>query len=370
VTVRRASVGWFALLAACTAGDGRPNAAKLDARPDSATAERSAVRDDSAGGVSHSSAAGACVNLPRESWSPAKVGAAAFIVNRATRGMAARVRWALAPDSSAIIVVEDPAGVENEAVPDGVLYATERTGRTWRMDSVWSASPSPDWSRVAVGRAAVLSGGEQQSVAPSRWREAANSLAAIAGSQPAITAESLRAHSYPVSGMAVVEGAAATFVADVARDERAAPIRFVSLDGWRVRWGCDGRDVVIGIRPERVQDDAPASATRRVAVTGGSVSAAPMADSVPWVDGPTLDISVPVARDARTLRARGRVIEGNANRITVRDSTGSGWTSPRDVGPGVPFAATRNGRFVLAVAPRIGAKRYESADQAVVYRVP
>ena len=69
-------------------------------------------------------------------WTPATRGAATFVVNRATRGMAARVRWALAPDSSAIIVVEDPAGVENEAVPDGVFFGTERTGRTWRMDSV------------------------------------------------------------------------------------------------------------------------------------------------------------------------------------------------------------------------------------------
>ena len=56
----------------------------------------------------------------REPWTPARGGAAAFVVNRATRGMSARVRWALAPDSSALIVVEDPAGVENEAVPDGV----------------------------------------------------------------------------------------------------------------------------------------------------------------------------------------------------------------------------------------------------------
>jgi YD repeat-containing protein len=311
-----------------------------------------------------------CLEFSREQWTPANEGAATFVVNRATRGMAARVRWALAPDSSALIVVEDPVGLENDAVPNGVFFATERTGRTWRMDSVWSASASPDWTQVVVGRAVVLGGGEQQVVAPSRWREAAKSLATIAGPQPAITAESLRAHSYPVSGMAVVDGAAATFVADVSRDEREAPVRFVAVDGWRVRWSCDGHDVLIGVRPERVQDDAPASAERRVAVSGGTVSSAPAAEAIPWMNGPTLDISVPIARDARTLRAVGRLIEGQGNRITVRDSSASGWSVTRDVGPGVPLAVTRHGRFVLAVAPRTDGKQYESPDHAVVYRVP
>lgn len=354
------------LLAACSAGSGRPDAA----RPDSSIVARAVTDSVAARDSAARDRGGACVSVPRDDWTPANVGAATFVVNRATRGMAARVRWTLSPDSGAIIVVEDPAGVEAEAIPDGVLYASERTGRTWRMDSVWSASPSPDWKQVAVGRAVVLRGGEQRAIAASRWQGAARSLAAIAGPQPAITAESLRAHSYPVSGMAVVEGAAATFVADVTRDEREAPLRFVSLDGWRVRWSCDGHDVLIGVRPARVQDDQPAASERRAAVGGGETTSAPAADSIPWVRGPTLDISVPIARDARTLRARGRVISGSANRITVRDSTAAGWSSPRDIGAGVPLAVTRNGRFVLAIAPRSDAKQYESPDHAVVYRVP
>lgn len=340
MSARSAAVVGLALLAACAVGERKRD-----------TPDRDAARASA-------------------EWAPANVGAATFVVNRATRGMAATVRWTLAPDSSALIVVEDPAGVENEAVPDGVFFATERTGRTWRMDSVWSASPSPDWTHVAVGRAVVLGGGEQQVVAPSRWKAAAQSLAAIAGPQPAITADSLRAHSYPVSGMAVAEGAAATFVAEVSGDAVDAPVRFVALDGWRVRWSADGRDVLIGVRPERVQDDAPAKAERRVALDGGAPGSAPAADAVPWVDGPTLDISVAIPHDARAMRVRGRVIESRDNRITVRDSSASGWSAPRDVGPGVPLAATRNGRFVLAVAPREGAKQYESPDHAVVYRVP
>jgi hypothetical protein len=363
--LRRSGVVGLVLLA-CTGQERGPDASAVD----SGRAARAASDSTDAAVANIASAASSCRDFARAPYTTARVGAATFDVNRATRGMAARVRWALAPDSSAIIVVEDPAGVENEAVPNGVFFATERTGRTWRMDSVWSASPSPDWTRVAAGRAVVLGGGEQQVVAPSRWQGAARALVAVAGAQPAITAESLRAHSYPVSGMAVAEGAAATFVAEVARDVREAPVRFVALDGWRVRWSCDGHDVLIGVRPERVQDDAPAKTERRVAVDGGTLSSAPAADAIPWVDGPTLDISVPIARDTRTLHARGRLIEGQGNHVTVRDSSASGWSTPRDVGPGVPIAATRNGRFVLAVAPRTDAKRYESPDHAIVYRVP
>ena len=367
MTRRRAistGVAIGAALLSCTAREQRATTPREDSSAAGPVADGASAPTGSAAGR------GECIGVARGPWTPARVGAATFVVNHATRGMTARIRWALAPDSSALIVVEDPSGVENEAVPNGVLFASERTGRTWRMDSVWSASPSPDWTRVAAGRATVLGGGEQQVVAPSRWREAERSLQAVAGPQPAITAESLRAHSYPVSGMAVVEGTAATFVADVARDVRDAPIRFVALDGWRVSWSCDGRDLLIGERPERVQDDAPAKLTRRVAVEGGQPGHAPAADSIPWAQGPTLNISVPIAREARTLRARGRVIEGRGNRITVRDSTDRGWSAPREVGPGVPLSITRNGRFVLAVAPRTDAKRYESPDHAVVYRVP
>lgn len=363
--LHRAAVLGLALLA-CTMQERKPEASAAD----SGRETRAANDSNHVASATAGSAANSCRDFSRAAYAPARVGAATFVVNRATRGMSARVRWAFAPDSSAIIVVEDPAGVENEAVPNGVFFATERTGRTWRVDSVWSASPSPDWTRVAAGRAVVLGGGAQQVVAPSRWRDAARALVAVAGPQPAITAESLRAHSFPVSGMAVVEGAAATFVADVARDAREAPVRFVALDGWRVRWSCDGHDVLIGVRPERVQDDAPARTERRVAVDGRRISSAPAADAIPWVDGPTLDISVPIAREARTLHAHGRLIAGKANGITVRDSGVSGWSRPRDVGPGVPLAVTRNGRFVLAVAPRTDAKRHESPDHAVVYRVP
>jgi hypothetical protein len=304
-------------------------------------------------------------------WTPAAVGAATFEVNPSTRGMTSRVRWMLAPDSSALLVMDDPAAVENDAIPNGLLFATERTGRVFRMDSVWSAAPSPDWRRLAIGRGVVLGGGESQAIPAERWAAPAARLRAIAGAEPALVAESLRAHSFPVSGMAVVEGAAVTLVADVEHTAPAVPITFVALDGWRVRWSTDGADLFVGTRPVRVQDDAPSASERRVSVGGVAPTSASAADEPRWTDGPTLDISAPLTTGApRTLAVRGRTIEARDGRIVVREHTAAGRDTVRDVGPGIPLAATRSGHFVLAVAPRPDRHPHESADHAVVYRIP
>jgi hypothetical protein len=310
----------------------------------------------------------ACVSPLADAWTPAAVGAATFVVNRATRGMTSRIRWILAPDSSAIVVMDDPAAVENDAIPNGILFATERTGRVFRMDSVWSAAPSPDWRRLAIGRAVVLGGGESQSIPPARWEAPAARLRALLGPHPALTADSLRVRSFSVSGMGVVEGAAITLVADVASGAEVAPLSFVALDGWRVRWSCGGADLFVGGRPSRVQDDSPSADERRVPATGASPTSAAASPGPAWTDGPTLDISTPVARGrVAPLVVRGRVIEERAGRIVVRSASSE---TARDVGPGVPLAATRGGHFVLAIAPRTDARPYESPDHAVVYRVP
>jgi hypothetical protein len=325
--------------------------------------------DDGRGGRAVS--ASACVAPARTEWSSVPVGAATFEVNRATRGMTSRVRWMLAPDSSALLVMDDPAAVENDAIPNGLLFATERTGRVFRMDSVWSAAPSPDWRRLAIGRGVVLSGGASQSIPADRWQAPAARLRAIAGAEPALVADSLRAHSFPVSGMAVVEGAAVTLVADVVHGAPTAPIEFVALDGWRVRWSCDGADLLVGGQPARVQDDSPSASERRVSSTSGDTTSAPVAGAPQWIDGPTLDISAPATMPPdRPLVVRGRVIEQRAGRIVVRDQSAGARGVVRDVGPGVALAATRGGHFILAVAPRTDRRPHESPDRAIVYRVP
>jgi hypothetical protein len=314
----------------------------------------------------------ACVVAERGAWEPAPVGAAAFEVNRGTRGMSSQLRWLLSPDSSALLVIDDPNGVENEPVPDAVFYATERTGRTWRMDSVWSAAPSPDWRHLAVGRAVVIGGGEKQEVPRGAWDAPARRLREIAGvaagETPALSGDSLRAHSYAVSGMGVAEGAGVTLVLEPGALPDATP-RFLSLDGWRVGWSCDARSVVIGEKPSRAGDDDSAATSRRVMLTAGGVATA-QRDEPRWSDGPSTMIGVPTPVQARPLVVRGRTIDSRAGRVVVRPSDGAAKGTERDVGPGVPLAATRGGHFILALVPRAGASQPAASDHAVVYRVP
>jgi hypothetical protein len=261
--------------------------------------------------------------------------------------------------------------VENEAIPNGLLFATERTGRVFRMDSVWSAAPSPDWARLAIGRAVVLSGGATQTIRPESWGAPAARLRAIAGAEPALVAESLRAHAFPVSGMAMVEGAAVTLVANVTHGAPTAPIAFMALDGWRVRWSCDGADLLVGGQPARVQDDSPSATERRVSTMTADTTSAPAAGAPQWTDGPTLDISAPATMPAmRPLTVRDRVIEQRAGHIVVREQSAGAQEVVRDVGPGVALAATRGGHFILAIAPRTDRHPHESPERAVVYRVP
>lgn len=316
--------------------------------PDSARVAGSAAAPDNA-----------CGATPSADWTPANVGAATFVVNRATQGMHSRTRWALSPDSSAMLVVEDPTGVENEPIANGVMFASERTGRTWRMDSVWSVAPSPDWRSLAVGRAYVLRNGEADSIPIERWAAASASLLAVAGPQPALAAESLRAHAFEVSGMSYALGVAATFIVHTDRDTASFPASFVRIGGWSVAWSCaspTGAVVVTGDRPVRVEDNDPAV----------SVVPALEPEQVTWTEGPVLFNHVPLARDSGfRLVVRGRVIEQRGDSVAIRDGD-----VLRTVGPGIPLAATRGGRFILAVAPRARARAYDSPDQLVVYRVP
>lgn len=285
--------------------------------------------------------------------------------------MRLRLRWLVSPDSSAILVMEDPVSIEAEALPNGVLLASERTGRVFRMDSVWSAAPSPDWRRLAIGRAVVLAGGESQAVAPERWMAPAAMLRALAGAEPALVADSLRVHAFPVSGMGVVHAAAVALVADVAEGAPTTPIAFVALGGWRVRWGCDGADLLVGTPPATVQDDAPSAGERRVSVAGAAPTSAPPAEPLRWIEGPTLELGTPAApRDGRPMPVRDRVVEARDGRVVVRDRPGTAGESTRDVGPGTPLATTRGGHFILALTPPADPRGSDQRDRAVVYRVP
>jgi hypothetical protein len=289
-------------------------------------------------------------------------------VNRGARGMASRLHWTISPDSSALLVVDDPAGVENEPMLNWAVFGSERSHTMFTRDSLWSIEPSPDWSYLAYSRGALLGGGSEQRVGPARWDSVASEWRRQSHADPRITGDSLRAHVFPASGMAVVEGVAATFVVDVGSN---AATTFAGFGGWRVRWSCDGGDLLLGDPPRRVQDDAPSEGEHRVSANSAELTNAPATSAAPWTEGPTLDVSTRVARGSSTpLVVRGRVISERKGRVIVRQRGPDGAETTRDIGPGIPLAATRGGRYVLAIGPRPGAKPHESPEQAIVYRIP
>src|SRR3954470_4705547 len=93
------------------------------------------------------------------------------IVNRGTYGMASKLKWLISGDGSAIIAVVDPAGVENEAIPNAFFYGSESRNFQARMDSVWDVAPSPDWGSIAFSRARTLASGGEDSIPSSMWQD-------------------------------------------------------------------------------------------------------------------------------------------------------------------------------------------------------
>jgi hypothetical protein len=299
----------------------------------------------------------------------------AIRVNQGTSGMLSRVRWTQPPDRCAIVVVDDPVGVENEAIPNGFLFATEVGPFLLQQDSVWDVAPSPSWARLAFGRAYVLSAREQDSVATTQWADVAR--------RTGQSVDRVRQAAFPTSGMSIAFGVAQPVVVDVSprvtatsASDRAARRVLPLLGGWRVAWTKSGDTLGVGSGPTHVQDDAPAPAWQLVALDGAPASSPTPAPAdhpfapVEWNEGPVLDISTPVdvsrpqAVSAGTYR-----IESRDGWIRITGPAPGGGSSVRIVGPGVVLAATAGGRFVAALAPRPRAREYEAKYEPVVYEV-
>lgn len=291
-------------------------------------------------------------------------------VNRGTHGMAARVRWALTPDRRAFLVVEDPAGVENDPLPDGFVLAAE-PGLVVQRDSVWDVAPSPDWSRLAYARAYTTAPGERPALTPNDWHK----LAGAVGLPESMVKE----HAFPTSGMAHAYGAARPFVVDLtsappasARDTtRDTPLELV--EGWRVRWTRDGSRLALGAPPEVIADDGRPARWRLVdPVEGESRGTAQDADlaRIAWNEGPTLDVSTIIdIRQRRAFRAGPRDVESEGGWIRVFTRGDGGLRTAHMVGPGIALSATATGEFIAALAPDPRARPYEASNLLVVYHV-
>jgi len=298
-------------------------------------------------------------------------------VNRGTHGMAERVLWAFSPDKKAVLVVADPAGVENEPVPNGFFFGDEAHGFQTQMDSVWDVAPSPDWKWLGFGRAYGVVGGAGTGT----------ELLTDVSRRTSIDTATLRAGSFASSGMSMSRAVAQPGVIHIPDDPRqiaAADSAVLKLfpvaRGWRVRWTTDGTTLALGNSPARATDNESSQTWAALDPTTGALhgtlpSSAKLAD-VKLTAGPTLDRSLPmdmnqsppiqIQRGNQTFSIR-----SERGVITLIETTpgAANKAATRVVGAGIALAATAGGRYIIALAPRGKPDANEMAIEPVVYTV-
>ncbi|HUQ21170.1 MAG TPA: hypothetical protein VM099_16240, partial [Gemmatimonadaceae bacterium] len=300
---------------------------------------------------------GAATNVTRAS--PA---VSATSVNQATSGMRSQIRWVMPPDSSAILVVVDPVGIENDAIPNAFFFGSETRNFQARMDSVWDVAPSPDWQAIAFSRAYVLRGDQTDTIPPAEWV----ALSRRTGIDTATLVQS----SFPTSGMAMMRGIAQPGVIRIPADirapnaaDQAAPKTFPVARGWQVRWTPDGASIALGNNPAKSDDNEQSvSWTDLDAKTGAVHGTFPEGAKLAvarWVKGPVLEqgtsIDMNTAPPIRVkVGAKTYSVESSRGVITARETTAGADSSaiPFTIGSGKAVIATRGGRYIVALAPR------------------
>jgi hypothetical protein len=273
-------------------------------------------------------------------------------VNQATSGMLTRPRWTRSPDGHTLLLMDDPAGVENEPVANAVFVGSDDSLPAFRIDSVWDVAPSPDWFRLAVGGARVMSAHEADTLPAQAWE--------AAGTAMGITADSARRAAFPASGMSMMFGLARPGVVDLRKGETRW---FAAAGGWEVAWDRQGDTVLAGIPGGYIADDADAASWIAFPSSGGSAvpaSAPPEAAWYRWTDGPTVDISIAPDTGLRRISTDAGMLESRGGWIRL---------DGRILGPGVALAATRGGRWVAALVPDPSAKEYEAGYYTAVMEV-
>jgi len=301
-------------------------------------------------------------------------------VNRGTHGTRELLRWVFSPDRKAVLVVADPVAVEAEPVPNGFFFGDETRAFQVQMDSVWDVAPSPDWKWLGFGRAYKVLGGAGTGT----------DLLTDVARRTSIDTATLRAASFAASGMSESRAIAQAGVIHIpdnprqqAASDSAAPRLFPVALGWRVRWTADGSTLALGHNPGAAYDTASSQTWAALDPTTGQLHSSLPANTklteVKFTDGPTLDLSlvadvsqgrsIPIQHGDKTY-----TIESRRGVITIAEPPGGGPTggttgAERVVGAGVALAATANGRYIIALAPRTRPQPNEIAIEPVVYTV-
>jgi len=300
-------------------------------------------------------------------------------VNQGTSGLRSQIRWVMPPDSSAILVVVDPVGIENDAIPNAFFFGSETRNFQARMDSVWDVAPSPDWQMIAFSRAYVLRGDETDTIPAAEWV----ALSRRTGIDTATLVQS----SFPTSGMATLRGIAQPGMIRIPADIRApnaadeaAPRTFAVAKGWQVRWTPDAASIALGNNPAKADDNEQSvSWTDLDAKTGAIHGTFPAGAklAVPrWVKGPVLENGTSIDMSAAPVLnvkvgSKTFAIESARGVITARETTAGADSAavPFTIGSGKAVVATRGGRYIVALAPRKNAVANEIPVEAVVYTV-
>ena len=300
-------------------------------------------------------------------------------VNQATYGMSSKVKWILSNDSSSILAMVDPRGVESDPLPNSFFYGSETKNFQARMDSVWDVAVSPDWNTIAFSRAFIVSAGGADSIPPAMWLDVAR--------RTGLDTATVRTASFASSGMSMSRGIAQAGTIRVPADARAtnasddaAPKMYPVAVGWRVRWTADGSLIALGNSPAVTSDETESETWASLDPKTGAFHTSLPSNSGPiaptWRIGPTLEMAAPVDLEgapAISITPNGRklTIESARGVISAReigivpDSTARSYT----IGSGKALAATKGGRYILALAPRAKAVAGEMPVEAVVYIV-
>src|SRR5438552_9006220 len=77
-------------------------------------------------------------------------------VNTGSGGMRETIRWILSPDRHALLVVDDPVGIENDPIPNAFFFGDEAREFQVQMYSVWDVVPWPVCKLLAFGMAYTI----------------------------------------------------------------------------------------------------------------------------------------------------------------------------------------------------------------------